>query len=486
MKADVAKLESPRVLAEQEARIRIAMQREAAELIGLARSLSARADTFQTTLDALVIEMGANFDRAKNPVDFEHAAEDAARELRHVWLEASASSASRFYRSPPATEATRTATGRNIEFGYERDLQPTYLEDRCRTFFDGPPVGWSVDHIFLSSGQSAMAAALHALEGSSLFGGERKLSFAHLGSYFETAEIFSLFGSLLESAGRGRQAVDEIDRLDADIFIIEPIFCDGDFGSVDVARLIEAHRKNAQRRRVYLFDTTLIGTGFALEAELERMRALKPLAVFRLTSGMKLFQGGLELSSVGILSVFTLDESGISAKQLGDRIRKIRTLLGLGLSFAEVAALEVPWFLDRPYTTTYQRAIFENNARLAHAVSTGNRLFRGVCHPCRLPDLGAARDAPFCVFRLHERDLRSYAALEDHLRCEAQRRGILFELGGSFGFRGHRFEAVRPESGEEPFLRVALGRRAGWSCDQIIQLMTELSRAQSVARLGLV
>ncbi len=204
------------------------MQSEAADLVGLARSLSARADTFQIALDALINEMVANFDRAKNPVDFEQFAEDAARALRHVWLEASASSASRSYRSPLLAETTETATGRNIEFGYERDLQPTYLEDRCRTFFDQPPSGWSVDHIVLSSGQSAMAAALHALEGGSLFGGQGKLSFAHLGSYFETAEIFALFASLLESAGRGRQAVDEIDRLDADIFIVEPIFCDGE------------------------------------------------------------------------------------------------------------------------------------------------------------------------------------------------------------------------------------------------------------------
>src|SRR3954471_12140077 len=188
------------------------MQTEAADLIGLARSLSARANTYQLALDELVNELFANFERARNPIDFEHAAEDAARALRHVGLGPRPSSASRFYRSPPAAETTQTATGRNVEFGYERDLQPTYLEERCRAFFGEPPIGWSVDHIFLSSGQSAMAAVLHALEGGSLFGGEDKLSFVHLGSYFETTEIFSLFTSLLRCAGRGRQAVDEIDR----------------------------------------------------------------------------------------------------------------------------------------------------------------------------------------------------------------------------------------------------------------------------------
>jgi len=42
---------------------------------------------------------------------------------------------------------------------------------------------------------------------------------------------------------------------------------------------------------------------------------------------------------------------------------------------------------------------------------------------------------------------------------------------------------VRPETGEEPFLRVALGCRSGWSCDQIVKLMTDVSRATSVAEL---
>ena len=73
-----------------------------------------------------------------------------------------------------------------------------------------------------------MAAVLHALEGGLLIGGNRKLSFVHLGAYFETAEIFSLFSSLLKPIGRGREAVETMDKLDADVFIIEPVFCDGE------------------------------------------------------------------------------------------------------------------------------------------------------------------------------------------------------------------------------------------------------------------
>jgi hypothetical protein len=450
------------------------MESETAELFSLAASLSARAPGYQLQFDALIHEMRAGFDVAKDASLRERLSEKFSQSLRHLWIEASVASTSRNYRSPPIEQKTRTATGRSIEFGYERDLHPTYLEERCARFFGDSPQDWTSDHVLLSSGQSAMAATLHALEGGSLIGGNRKLSFVHLGAYFETAEVFSLFRSLLQPIGRGRAAVTTMSEWDADVFIIEPVFCDGEFGAVDVTRLIDQHRRKS-RRRVYIFDTTLTGTTYSLQTHLDRLRPLEPPAVFRLVSGLKLLQGGLELSNVGVLSVFTPGDAPLSARQIGDRIRKIRTLLGLGLSFADVAVLEAPWFLDREYTSLYQHAIFENNARLANAVSTHNRGFRGLFHPTMLPQWQGPHKAPYCVFRIESPDAQAYARLEERIREEVRIRDILFEAGGSFGFRGHRFEVVHPEDGTETFLRVALGRRSGRSCDQIIELFQELA-----------
>jgi hypothetical protein len=453
------------------------MENETRELFGLAEALCACTHTHRREFRELIDDMRSKFDATRDGVDLERLSENFGRSLRHLWIEASVSSTSSNYRSPPTEQKTRTATGRNIEFGYERDLQPTYLEERCKRFFDEPPEGWTSDSVLLSSGQSAMAAVLHALEGGSLSGGDRKLSFVHLGAYFETAEIFSLFSSLLKPIGCGRAAANTINKLDADLFIIEPVFCDGEFGSIDINQILEQHKRNA-RSRVYIFDTTLTGLSYSVERDLVGMRALNPPAVFRLVSGLKLLQGGLELSSVGILTVFTPHDAAISAKQLGDRIRKIRTLLGLGLSFADVAVLEAPWFLDREYASVYQHAVFENNARLAKAVAACNRVFRSAFHPSMLPDCHGPCDAPYCVFRLQSSGTLPFARLEELLQNEIRKRGILFESGGSFGFRGHRYEFVRPDDGLEPFLRIALGRRSGWSCDQITTLLGEIASGQ--------
>jgi hypothetical protein len=63
----------------------------------------------------------------------------------------------------------------------------------------------------------------------------------------------------------------------------------------------------------------------------------------------------------------------------------------------------------------------------------------------------------------------SYDGLDEKIAAEAAQRSLVFIKGGSFGFRGHRFETVRP-SGKPPFLRVAMGKRGGPSLDGIVEM----------------
>jgi hypothetical protein len=148
--------------------------------------------------------------------------------------------------------------------------------------------------------------------------------------------------------------------------------------------------------------------------------------------------------------------------------------------------LEAPWFLDRELARDYAGAVFENNAllakRLAETLSDCAGLFSQVSHPT----LGAGdADAPFVLLQLHEDSPENYRRLEEIIARAAKARQIRFDKGGSFGFRGHRFEAILPEAGEiTPFLRVALGARKGWSRDGIIALLSEIARAKSIAELA--
>ena len=82
-----------------------------------------------------------------------------------------------------------------------------------------------------------------------------------------------------------------------------------------------------------------------------------------------------------------------------------------------------------------------------------------------------------CAFELATgNSAEALEALACRIEDEAKARGLLIERGGSFGFRGHRFEVIEPETGEPSFLRVALGARDDHSCAGLIDLMAELAR----------
>ena len=138
-----------------------------------------------------------------------------------------------------------------------------------------------------------------------------------------------------------------------------------------------------------------------------------------------------------------------------------------------MAALEVPWFLDRDHTNRYQAVVFANNALLANALADLKKAVAFVAHP--ILDCCSRGVAPFCILSLKDTSQQAYERLRRWIITELRRRHILFEQGGSFGFRGHRFEVVQPDNGTAPFLRVAIGRRLGWSLGGIIALLRNLS-----------
>jgi hypothetical protein len=203
-----------------------------------------------------------------------------------------------------------------------------------------------------------------------------------------------------------------------------------------------------------IVDSTLAGLDDGLNDLLSALDG--PKEVFRLHSGLKLFQAGLELADVGIVSIY--------GSPAGDELRRIRTLQGSGLRFADVAALELPVFLDPAATRAYEDAVFRHNAALARAARDNPAL--KVAYPA-----GQHR-APFVIFNLPS--AASFDGLDEKIAAEAARRSLVFTKGGSFGFRGHRFETVHPE-GKPPFLRVALGKRGGPSLEGIWELFRTLA-----------
>ena len=119
--------------------------------------------------------------------------------------------------------------------------------------------------------------------------------------------------------------------------------------------------------------------------------------------------------------------------------------MATGLTLDELSALSAPWFLDRAYVDAYTAAIFANNRLLAQSIGSESAVFGPHCHPSRS---ASGADAPFCALQLREASPARYRRLAEIVEQQSERRGLLLTKGGSFGFRGHRFELIEPAPGK--------------------------------------
>lgn len=130
----------------------------------------------------------------------------------------------------------------------------------------------------------------------------------------------------------------------------------------------------------------------------------------------------------------------------------------------------------------YSEAVFVNNAKLAQSICADG-LFRKVVHPSLKSELPWA-NSPFVVFHLKEDTLENHGLLLSIISYEAQKRGVCFSLGSSFGFRGHRFEVIIPRiSDQKGLFKVAMGAREGSSRDEVIRLLKEVGGHTTFAHL---
>lgn len=426
---------------------------EAKALIELARSLTLSRPDMNETASEVEAMVDAALGRGP-AIEVELGFEAAARRLRAGWLRSVAAETSRVLRSPTESEIERLERGRHDAYGYERDFQPQSLEARCESFFGEPPAGWTAGHLLFSSGQAALSTILlHLAEHR-----PDKIRVSHVGSYFETADLVE------------RACVRTDRSADADCIIVEPIACDGRFAAHDPGVIA----RSLNPGQTLIVDETLSAPRTRLPAMLGG--ALAPgAAIVRLVSGLKLLQQGLELANVGVVSVFASRPDRTQC--LVEGLKRCRTLAGAGLRFVDALALEAPFFLDAGATQAYADGVFAHNEALRRAVSARNRLFR----PLGEATLADAA-APYCAFQLaNGNSAPALEALAQHIEREARARGLLIQRGGSFGFRGHRYEVIEPETGEEPFLRIALGARGDRSCQGLVALVAELAAGRASA-----
>jgi hypothetical protein len=455
---------------------------ECGELLQLGTALAEKIPLAEAPLQPWVTAVRALGDTHLEPWQTEAELDRLALALRRICFGMAHAASDLALRSPRDRDITATPDGAEISFGYERDIRPEALEARLAAYAPAP-AGWRADHALFSSGQAAMNCLLLALtpRGANPATSPRV---RHIGGYFETEELLAM----LAGHGMIRELPTQSDE-PADVLIIEPVYFDraGQAHVADVAGALLRHATStAGIPSLVILDTTLLGPHCDLEAllPLPSGDGAAPLLV-RLSSGLKLDQAGLELANVGIVSLYRRDGQDYGHIDLAEKLCKARTLTGAGLGFDAIGALEAPWFLDRDNARRYTASVLDNNKLLAQRLSECDGLFSLISHPSLMATGPCAAAAPYCVLQLHEDSAENYHRLEKVIAREAKARNLRFDKGGSFGFRGHRYEAILPQAGEcLPFLRVAMGARDGWSRDGIIDMLCDIARAPNLSALA--
>ena len=447
---------------------------EVADLVQLANMAAEHVPAHKSIFQELMHSIPRCVDRGpRDPYSLESALDDAARRLRITCLKAAHDATDQTLRSPTQNDKPCGPGGRRISFGYERDLDPRNIERKLAQMQSGSR-SWQRAHLAFSSGQSALACIALALrELLPKARAEAPLRILHYGGYFETAALFRLY----ERSGLYRYeswaAAQILPQEPPDVVVFEPVYYDGSIGLVaGEIEILQRLLSGADNPIVVIIDTTLIGLGFPLGAFLAGLPKFNGLVV-ALRSGLKLDQAGLELANVGLASIFGKLQGTMSAASLADALREIRTLTGANLSFDAVNALDFPWCLNASYMSGYCDRVFVNNARFASALSEAGN-FGQVTHPQRHVHAPVWAQAPFCVLQLRDHRPANYRGLADQIMEASRRRCIKLDQGGSFGFRGHRFDVIFPEDETPPFIRVALGCRTGAGLKEVTRLWTEL------------
>lgn len=419
---------------------REAIDRDVQDLRKLAESVTTSSGTTATAVLGDLPGGGNDFLAQERQLDA------AAWTLRKSWLALAHRPADNSPKSPCVGQSAHVAAGNDVDFGYERDLDVSLLEDR-RTGYMQSAEGWSTDLVLCRSGQAALSGLIQFAIAQ--WGAAGALGICHDGAYFETASLIDAWPRrVLERRKDG-----------ADVAIVEPVWCNGSFG------LAADHIRG---RQALFIDTTMAGPAYDVAPHLTSDCPL----IVAYSSGLKLDQAGLELANVGIVRIYARN-GRVEAREVAESLRRIRALTGAGLTLDELSALSAPWFMERGYVDGYTSALFANNRALAASIGGGSAIFAAGCHPSLLD---AAADAPFCAIELRDPTPERYAALSARVEMEIRRRGLLASRGGSFGFRGHRFELIEPEAGQgRTFLRVALGWRDGHSRQGICDLFAELA-----------
>ncbi|MDJ0626710.1 MAG: hypothetical protein QNJ44_00510 [Rhodobacter sp.] len=393
-------------------------------------------------------------------------------EIRARYLEGLSEITSRRWRTPPDGIAMPfPGGGEPYAYTYDRQHPPKALESRMTTTEQ-------TGVMLCSSGMAALNVVFQAFN----FLMDRRRTLVAFASYFETLSLLRI-GPFSDRWSRARSET-ELSELIMDgkvgIVLLEPVHYNWQLVATDWTDIVTA-LSDCDHPPIVVLDTTLSGDCAMQTSLIERLRSVTP-ALICIRSGIKLDQQGLELANLGIVE-FWCDDPQLLEK-VGSTLKTCRSICGATLTWPDACALAPEPIFGPESFRTYSGLVFETARDLFDRLKQSGELFASVSHP------EPPWPAPLVVMELADGGSDNYRDLATLLDHEQRRRGLHWQMSGSFGFRTHRYETILPEELLRPgethsgALKIAAGCYAGARHEGIIELLLELSSYPDLQTAG--
>jgi len=426
----------------------------------------------------------------------EQKIDNLSLDLRRRWLQHAHLRSDGYLMSPPHKQRKLLPGDERIPYPYDRWIKPAILEKRLDDH-RGPPEGWISDTCVFANGMGAFNTFLQVYRAyGAQFWDRAKtpLSVHWFGGYFEFSRSLEL---ICDGRFAGRKYQHQQDLCNAvkdgqtDLILIEPVVANVSLEVFDMEAFCTAWSLRPKGQpAVIMIDTSMCANAFPIEQFCKKLGDNPPSLVVGFRSGLKLDQYGLELSNLGLMTLWSpeSDANQNLLRKIAKAVRLARTTFGVSLSQDECAALQAPFILDKTALTNHSQDVFANNKKLALALNDVLNLDAGLFHKVNHPTLSPDEDKPWAVapyinLRYRSDDQGDRAFLRAVIESIAFERKLSFVSGSSFGFRSHRFEMGFVRGVKFSSLRVAMGSRAGPSLDGIIEMFKELAAFENFEAL---
>ena len=449
-------------------------------------------------LDALKI------DSSLNSLELELELEAVSINFRKLWLNYCTQNTSSHFRSPFYDESIQLVNSKSISYDYERVSSTKVLDNALLKHLPSLKQ-WDTDCTFFSSGMSAIHIVLSQLF---IYIKQEDIDIPHVsvakGSYFETIALFRFLkrqGGFDISYSSFEEILNNLKNNVSNIIFLEPVLCDLHQTTINFDLLIDACNQRDDTKLLFIvIDTSIVGLSFEISYILDKLILKNNIVFIDVSSGLKLYQEGLEFTNVGFSKIYTLKEDFASnqsftkdASEIKKQFGRLRKVYGVGLSLEQFSILDTQWFLNSKNSRQYMNTLHSNNHFIAKQIAKQQGIFKDVFHP-QLSTSSHFRwaQSPFIILAFNENDDTqiNMEFIKKVILHEAANSKITLYWGTSFGFRHHRFEILELFNEEylsgksRHVIRLCIGHRQGFSMERTLSIFLKLANFTSFEELN--